>query len=182
MSGSLGWKASLKNKLAVYCTHLRKLGCPEVLLNSVKHKPADKANAAAAIKKTRHSEVNYCPPHPTGESNESLENQRVALLSEVKKNNNRELIRVKMEKTFSYRRFEVVRDTPMIQDFKARWPALFDVSEINAEFKRITTISLQSRFFLQIDMLSDKLKVFQKRGGQMGRRLQTIMEPMAQVC
>ncbi|KAI2647583.1 Inner spore coat protein H [Labeo rohita] len=69
----------------------------------------------------------------------------------------------------------------MIQDFKARWPALFDISEINAEFKRITTMSLQSRFLSQIDMLSDKLlKVFQKRGGQIGRRPQTIMEPMAE--
>ncbi len=96
----------------------------------MKHKPADKANAAAAIKKPRHSEVNYCPPHPTGESDESLENLRVALLSEVKKNNNREVIRMKMEKTFSHRRYEVVRDTPMVQDFKARWPALFDVSEV----------------------------------------------------
>ncbi len=55
--------------------------------------------------------------------------------------------------------------------------------QINAEFKRITTMSLQSRFLSQIDLLSDKLlKVFQKRGGEMGRRLQTIMEPMAQVC
>jgi len=55
--------------------------------------------------------------------------------------------------------------------------------QINAEFKRITTMSLQSRFLSQIDLLTDKLlKVFQKRGGQMGRRLQTIMEPMAQVC
>ncbi|XP_058634458.1 uncharacterized protein LOC131542122 isoform X4 [Onychostoma macrolepis] len=148
LTGYAGWKASLKNKLAIYRTHLRKLGCPEVLVNSVKHKPADKANAAAAIKKPRRSEVNYCPPHPTGESDESLENLRVALLSEVKKNNNREVIRMKMEKTFSHRRYEVVRDTPMIQDFKARWPALFDV--------------------------------FQKRGGQIGRRLQSIMEPMAQ--
>nr|XP_023655925.1 uncharacterized protein LOC111837808 [Paramormyrops kingsleyae] len=176
LTGYAGWKASLKNKLAIYRTHLRKLGCPEVLVNSLKHKPADKANAAVAIKKPRRSEVNYCPPHPIGESDESLENLRVALLSEVKKNNNREVIRMKMEKTFSHRRYEVVRHTPMIQDFKARWPALFD---INAEFKRITTMALQSRFLSQIDILSDKLlKVFQKRGGQ--RRLQTIMEPMAQ--
>lgn len=35
-----GWKASLKNKLAIYCTHLRKLGCREVTVNSMKNKPA----------------------------------------------------------------------------------------------------------------------------------------------
>ncbi len=40
---------------------------------------------------------------------------------------------------------------------------LFIFVQINAEFKRITTVALQSRFLSQIDMLSDKLlKVFQK--------------------
>lgn len=38
-----------------------------------------------------------------------------------------------MDKTFAYRRYEVVRDTPMIQDFQARWPALYEVDEINGE-------------------------------------------------
>jgi len=61
---------------------------------------------------------------------------------------------------------------------------LFIFFQINAEFKRITTtIFLQSGFYSRIDLLSDNLlKVFQKRGGQTGRRMQTIMEPMAQVC
>uniref|UniRef100_A0AAX7UBG9 Uncharacterized protein n=1 Tax=Astatotilapia calliptera TaxID=8154 RepID=A0AAX7UBG9_ASTCA len=41
---------------------------------------------------------------------------------------------------------------------------------------------LQSRFLSQIDVLSDKfIKVFKERGGQIGRRLQNILEPMAQV-
>uniref|UniRef100_A0AAX7SGW4 Uncharacterized protein n=1 Tax=Astatotilapia calliptera TaxID=8154 RepID=A0AAX7SGW4_ASTCA len=40
---------------------------------------------------------------------------------------------------------------------------------------------LQSRFLSQIDVLSDKfIKVFKERGGQIGRRLQNILEPMAQ--
>lgn len=72
--GSLtGYAASLKNKLAIYRTHLRKLGCPEVMVNSLKHKPECKSSAASDIKKPRRSEVNYCPPYPTGESDESLE-------------------------------------------------------------------------------------------------------------
>lgn len=54
---------------------------------------------------------------------------RVELVSDDKKRNNREMVKMKMEKTFSYRRYEVVRNTPMLQDFQARWPALFDVSE-----------------------------------------------------
>uniref|UniRef100_A0A3Q1GF00 PB1 domain-containing protein n=1 Tax=Acanthochromis polyacanthus TaxID=80966 RepID=A0A3Q1GF00_9TELE len=130
VTGYAGWKASLKNKLAIYRTHLRKLGCPEVLVNSVKHKPEGKSSAASAIKRPRRSEVNYCPPYPTGESDQSLEGLRVELLSDVKKRNNREAVRRKMDQTFAHRRYEVVRDKPMVEDFKNRWPALFDVTEV----------------------------------------------------
>jgi len=129
-SGYAGWKCSLKNKLAIYRTHLRKLGCPEVTINSLKHKPEGKSSPAFGIKKPKRSEVNYCPPYPTGESEKSLESVRMELVSDVKKRNNREAIRMKMEKTFAYRRQEVVRNTPMIKDFQARWPALFEVGEV----------------------------------------------------
>lgn len=41
---------------------------------------------------------------------------------------------------------------------------------------------LQSILLSQIDVLPDKLiKVFKRRGGQIGRRLQNILEPTAQV-
>ncbi|KAL3997111.1 hypothetical protein ACER0C_009767 [Sarotherodon galilaeus] len=175
-------ETSLKIKLASYCTHLRKLGWPEVVVDSVTHKPGGKSSAAFANKRPRRSEVNYCPPYPVGESKDSLETLRVELLSDVKKANNREVVRMKMEKTFAYRRHEVVCDTPIISDFQARWSALFEVSEINAEFKPITTMPLQFRFLSQIDVLSDKLtKVFKTRGGQIGRRLQNVLEPMDDV-
>ncbi|KAL6460119.1 hypothetical protein MHYP_G00174190 [Metynnis hypsauchen] len=181
LTGYAGWKASLKNKLAIYRTHLRKLGCPEVTINSLKHKPEGKLSAASNIKKPRRSEVNYCPSYPAGESDKSLESVRVELLSDIKKKNNREVVRMKMDKTFAYRRHEVVRDTPMIKDFQARWPALFEVSEINAEFKRITTMPLQSKFLSQLDVHSKKLmKLFKKRGGQIGRRLENIVAPMVE--
>ncbi|KAF3834515.1 hypothetical protein F7725_027073, partial [Dissostichus mawsoni] len=50
------------------------------------------------------------------------------------------------------------------------------------EFKRITTLPLQSRFLSQLDVLSDKLlKIFEKRGGQIGQRLNCIMSNMTQV-
>ncbi|KAK7883126.1 hypothetical protein WMY93_029300 [Mugilogobius chulae] len=121
------------------------------------------------------------PPHPTGESEESLEKLRVELLTDIKKRNNKEAVRMKMEKTFSYRRLEVVRETPMVQDFQKRWPALFDVFEINAEFKRITTLPLQSRFLSQLDILSSKLlALYKRRGGQIGKRLQSIMDRMTE--
>ncbi|KAL6456496.1 hypothetical protein MHYP_G00350400 [Metynnis hypsauchen] len=107
--------------------------------------------------------LNYCPSCPAGEPDKSLESVRVELLSDIKKNN-REVGRMKMDKTFAYRRHEVVCDTTMIKDFQARWPALFEVSEINAEFKRITTMLLQSKFLSQLDVHSKKLmKLYKKK-------------------
>lgn len=54
--------------------------------------------------------------------------------------------------------------------------------QISAEFKRITTMPLQSRFLSQLDLLSDKLlKLFKNRGGQIGKRLQSILACMTEV-
>ncbi|XP_048853194.1 uncharacterized protein LOC125721182 [Brienomyrus brachyistius] len=103
-----------------------------------------------------------------------------ALLLDVKKKNNREVVKVKMERTFAHRRHEVVRDAPMVGDFMERWPALFEVNEVNAEFRRITTVPLQSKFLSQLDMYSEKLmRLFQKRGGKLGVQLKTVVEQMA---
>lgn len=129
-TGCGGWKTSLKYKLSNYRTHLRKLGCPEVMVNSLKNKPAGKCSAAFGVKKAKRAEVNFCPTYPSAETEESLEAMQKSLLSEIKKKNNREIVKLKMEKTFALRRHEVVRDVPMVEDFMARWPALFDVIEV----------------------------------------------------
>ncbi|XP_039650143.1 uncharacterized protein LOC120555500 [Perca fluviatilis] len=175
-SGCGGWKTSLKYKLSNYRTQLRKLGCPEVTVNSLKNKPAGRCSAAFGVKKAKRAEVNFCPTYPSAETEESLEAMQKALLLDVKKRDNREVVKLKMEKTFAHRRHEDVRDAPMVEDFMARWPALFDVSEINAEFKRIATVPLQSKFLSQLDLHSDNLmKLFKKRGGQLGQRLKTSL-------
>ncbi len=129
-SGYYGWKISLKYKMANYRTKLRNLGCPEMSINSLKNKPADKCQPAYNIKKPRKAEVNFCPPYPAGETQDSLEGERVSLLSEVKKRHNNAVIKEKMAKTFAYRRQEVVRDKPMIAEFKTRWPGLFTMPEV----------------------------------------------------
>ncbi|XP_074473268.1 uncharacterized protein LOC141757015 isoform X2 [Sebastes fasciatus] len=179
-TGCGGWKTSLKYKLSNYRTHLRKLGCPEVIVNSLKNKPAGQRSAALGVNKAKRAEVNFCPTYPSAETEESLEAMQKALLLDVKKRNNREVVKLKMEKTFAHRRHEVVGDVPMVEDFMVRWPALFEVSEINAEFKRITTVPLQSKFLSQLDHYSDNLtRLFQKRGGQLGARLKTIIAQMA---
>uniref|UniRef100_A0A8C7XWQ7 Sterile alpha motif domain-containing protein 3 n=1 Tax=Oryzias sinensis TaxID=183150 RepID=A0A8C7XWQ7_9TELE len=178
-SGYAGWKMSLKYKLSNYRTHLRKVGCPEVCVNALKHKPAEKCSPAYDVKRPKRGEVDYCPPFPLGESEQSLETIRIELLSDVKKRNNRDAIKDKMNKTFSLRRQEVIYDAPMISELQERWPALFDPAEINAEFKRITTMPLQSRFLSQLDFLSESLlRVFSKRSGKQGKMLKDLTDRM----
>ncbi|XP_065129079.1 uncharacterized protein [Paramisgurnus dabryanus] len=173
-SGYYGWKISLKYKMANYRTKLRNLGCPEMSINSLKNKPADKCQPAYKVKKPRKAEVNFCPPFPAGETQDSLEGERVSLLSEVKKRHNNAVIKEKMAKTFAYRRREVVRDQPMISEFKTRWPGLFTVPEVEAEFLRITTVPLVTKFFAQLDHHADQLiRVLKKAGGSKGPHLCT---------
>ena len=129
-TGYDGWKMSLKYKLSNYRTHLRKVGCPEVCVNSLKFKPAEKRSPAYDVKKPRRGEVDYCPSFPLGECAQSLEKMRVELLSDVKKRNNRETIRAKMDRTFALRRQEVICEAPMISNVQERWPALFDAMEV----------------------------------------------------
>ncbi|KAK3543469.1 hypothetical protein QTP70_022060, partial [Hemibagrus guttatus] len=50
-----------------------------------------------------------------------------------------------------------------------RWPALFDATQINDEFKRITTINLESTFMAKLDHCTQKLMdVVSSRGGASG--------------
>lgn len=130
-NGYSGWKMSLKYKLANYRSKLRTLGCPEVTVNALKRKPEGKHSPAYGIKKPKKAEVNYCPVFPVGETAESQEKMRVELLNELKKRNNDETVRKMMDMTFAYRRHEVVHDSPLVTDFKSRWPALFHVREVS---------------------------------------------------
>ncbi len=98
---------------------------------SLRHKREGQGKAAANIKKPRKAEVNYIPLHPKGETAESLENERIALLSELKKRHNEVVIKAKMEKTFSHRRLEIVEQIPMIGNLKDRWPAQFQESGVS---------------------------------------------------
>ncbi|XP_065116573.1 uncharacterized protein [Paramisgurnus dabryanus] len=85
-----------------------------------------------------------------------------------------------MAKTFAYRRREVVRDQPMISEFKTRWPGLFTVPEVEAEFLRITTVPLVTKFFAQLDHHADQLiRVLKKAGGSKGRQIDLIFAPTA---
>lgn len=134
VTGYYGWKISLKYKMGNYRTKLRGLGCPEISINSLKNRKPGNSSSPNQVKKPRRAEVNFCPHYPAGEDKETLEKERVELLSEVKKRNNHQVIKEKMEKTFAHRRYEVVQDMPFIAEFKSRWPALFMEHEASLEF------------------------------------------------
>ncbi|XP_048854242.1 uncharacterized protein LOC125721828 [Brienomyrus brachyistius] len=86
-----------------------------------------------------------------------------------------------MAKTFAYRRQEVVRNKPMIVEFKIRWPGLFTVAEMEAEFVRITTRPLVSKFHAQLDQHTAQLfKVLKKKGGSAGNKISRILLPIRQ--
>ncbi|XP_073469533.1 uncharacterized protein [Aquarana catesbeiana] len=99
------------------------------------------------------------------------------LLHEVTKKDNCQLVAEKMAKTLSLRRQEVICEAPAIKDFKERWPALFDATQINEEFKRITATSLESTFMAKLDYCTPKLmNVVSSRGGAAGMRIKQIKD------
>ena len=141
-SGYYGWQQSIKYKMANYRTKLRSYGVPEVMCNALKRKsPADQ-KSAKGVKKPRKAEVNYLPPYPAGEDEESQEQERIKLLTEVKKKDNNKLIKEAMSKTFAHRRNEIVNLSPSIEDIKARWPALFEASNVSYRSMKIKKIFL----------------------------------------
>lgn len=132
-SGMYGWQQRIKYKMANFRSKMRKrkVPCPELNINSLRGKSLDDRNPAKNCKKPKRAEVNYLPPHPSGENDDSLEILRQELLDDVKMKSNSKVIQDKMAKTFSYRRLEVVSGSPAAEDFRKRWPALFNEAEVN---------------------------------------------------
>lgn len=81
-----------------YQTKLEQLRHSEICVNSLNHKLEGQGKTAAKIKKPRKAEVKYIPLLPKGEITEGSENERIALLSELKKRDNEVVIKAKMEK------------------------------------------------------------------------------------
>jgi len=108
-TGLYGWQQRIKNKMHNYRAKLRsrKYSYPEIEINTLKKKHPGDAVPSKNIKKPKKAEVNYLPPHPTGESQETLEKERLELICEITKKNNAKIIADKMNKTFSSRRVEV---------------------------------------------------------------------------
>lgn len=125
------WQQRMTWKMGNYRAKLRGcLACPELEVNSLKRQRSTERGSNTGIKKAKKAEVNYLPPLPAGDTEASLEKERVDMLREVKKENNERIISKKMERSFSIRRQEVVKQCPAIQDFRERWPALFSEAQV----------------------------------------------------
>ncbi|XP_051780897.1 uncharacterized protein LOC127527169 [Erpetoichthys calabaricus] len=171
---SYGWKQRLKVKMANYWTLLKAHGTSaEVTVITLKSKSQEEAHPAKNLKRPRRAEVNHFPSLPSGETPQSLEQKRISLMAELQKRNNRQTIKEKMAKTFGYRRQEIVYKKPNIEQ---RWPALFQMEEINAEFTRITTVPLEKKFLAQLDKHSTKLlEVIRHKGGVVKKKTTRIL-------
>ncbi|XP_019956044.2 uncharacterized protein [Paralichthys olivaceus] len=175
-NGFYGWQQSLKYKCGNYRSKLKAHGNPELMINTLKHKQDCDKKPAKNIKKPRKSEVNYLPPYPVGETDDSLENVRTELIAARKTEDNRLKINDMMSRTYSCRRREVVGQSTHVVELKERWPALFDPFQINEEFRRCNTIPLESTFLSQLDKYTPKfLELFSTKGGVVGQRLKSVL-------
>lgn len=130
ITGYEGWKTSIKYKLGNYRSKLRQAGCNEVNVNR-KRKEGGEDDSPFTLKKPKRGEVNHVPDYPQHHDDSTLEEERVALVDEMKKKKrNMTLIQQKMELTFSLRRREVVECQPMVSEVQERWPALFSSEEV----------------------------------------------------
>ena len=130
-NGIYGWQQSLKYKCGNYRTKRKALGSPEILINSLKSKTEDERKSAKNIKRPKKAEVNFLPPHPPGVTDNTLENLRTDLIAAIKKKDSVKSINDMMAMTYSWRRQEVVGQSPGVVEFKERWPALFDPFQVN---------------------------------------------------
>ncbi|XP_068427650.1 uncharacterized protein [Clinocottus analis] len=175
-NGCYGWQQSLKYKCANYRSKLKAHGNPELLINTLKHKQEGDRKPNKNIKKPRKAEVNYLPPHPAGETDDSLENVRLELIAASRTKDNGKMINDMMSRTYSWRRKEVVGQAMQVSELKERWPVLFDPLQINEEFRRCNTIPLESTFISQLDRYTPKfLELFSSKGGAVGQRMKNVL-------
>ncbi|XP_057690566.1 uncharacterized protein LOC130914969 isoform X2 [Corythoichthys intestinalis] len=149
----------------------------KIEVNTLKRKHPVDAVPSKNVKKQKKAEVNSLPPHPIGESQDTLDKERLELLNEVKKKNNAKIITYKMRKTFSSRRLEVVTLRPSVNVIKERWPALFSEAQIKKEFRRITTVSLEDKFMKNLDQYTPGLlRVMRAKGGAAGSKMRPLLD------
>lgn len=126
-----GWVMSIKFKLGNYRAKLREAGCSEVSVNR-KRKSCEGMTERAYMRKPKKAEIHFLPNHPEGQTEDSLEEKRLAMIDEMKKRNpDLTLIHRQMQETFSLHRKEVVEVQPLVEEITERWPGLFVKDEVS---------------------------------------------------
>ncbi|KAI7802666.1 hypothetical protein IRJ41_016598, partial [Triplophysa rosa] len=183
--GIYGWQQRLKYKMHNFRAKLKsqKYTYPELEVNTLKRKLPRDAAPAKNVKRPRRAEVNYLPAYPVGDNQDTLEKDRLELVDELKKKNNEKVIEEKMLRTFSIRRKEVVTISPAVSVYKERWPGLFSKAQVLVEFRRITTISLEETFMLNLDRYTPRLlQLMLARGRTSGTRMCPLLNTINEVC
>ncbi|KAI7790269.1 hypothetical protein IRJ41_000975 [Triplophysa rosa] len=115
-----------------------------------------------------------------GIAKDQQEVDRNQLIEESKKRDST-AIKDLMCRTFAHRRHDVISLQMSIKDIKDRWPTLCNVSQISAEFQRITTMNLEPKFMSMLDLYSPKLlSLFQVKKGALGERLRAQLSILHQ--
>ncbi|KAL7868757.1 hypothetical protein SRHO_G00101410 [Serrasalmus rhombeus] len=132
------WKFSLKFKMGNYRNKLRVSGCSELKVNCRNSGPKQK------LKKAKKAEVSFLPDIPEGKTQNVLEEERAAIVAEMKKKRvDWKKVTDMMASTFSLRRKEIVEQQPL-------------VAEIEAEFARLTSTDLWDTFVSGLDQYLER--------------------------
>ncbi|XP_052412501.1 uncharacterized protein LOC127957836 isoform X2 [Carassius gibelio] len=103
------------------------------------------------------------------------------MLFQQKMLNDLNVVRPIISHPYLLERQEIVENQPSVQDLQERWPALFQQEEINAEYFRITTLPLQSRFMASLDRQSSQLlQVIRSKGGALREKTKDTIKVMDQ--
>ncbi|XP_035992475.1 uncharacterized protein LOC118563005 [Fundulus heteroclitus] len=179
VTGYDGWLKSLHYKMGNFRAKLRRAGCNEVMVNT-KRRGEDGVAAPFILKRAKRGEVNHVPEYPDNHDGTTLEEERLALIEEMKKRKrNMGLIRQKMELTFSHRRREIVEVQPMVSEVQERWPALFSHEEISEEFYRITSRDLRATWNASLDKYVPRLiKLYRARKAAFGPDMEMLLNKL----
>ncbi|KAL7837261.1 hypothetical protein SRHO_G00269720 [Serrasalmus rhombeus] len=94
---------------------------------------------------------------PEGKTQNVLEEERAAIVAEMKKKRvDWKKVTDMMASTFSLRPKEIVEQQPLVAEVKAKWPALFTDKQIEAEFARLTSTDLWDTFVSGLDQYLER--------------------------
>uniref|UniRef100_A0A667YYQ7 PB1 domain-containing protein n=1 Tax=Myripristis murdjan TaxID=586833 RepID=A0A667YYQ7_9TELE len=157
VNGWYCWKFSLKFKMGNFQQKLRVAGCSELKVNL----------------RSRTS-MNFLPDFPEGKTQSNLDQDRSAMVIEMKKRKaDWKQIGKMMNNTFPLRRKEIVEEEPLVAQVKERWPALFSEQQVYAEFNRVVTKDLQVDFFEALDCHTPR---FEAKKGSVGQTLTELVQ------